>query len=492
MRRARTGSAFTLVEALVSIAIMAGMILMLATIFRQSAKLTSSVRGGAAAQQAARQIFEAIGRDLAGVTRDGFLFIRTQQLEFKSGSQPSGLILFYDTDGAMSRVNGGRMDVMVMTVAGYHTSAVDAARAANFARVIWAQTERASGNNLDSIADTPKFWAINQVLARHQTLMLPDDLSADLSNSSYASNGGKNRGPDSFNMAVSDLTRFFGAAMGAGGPNEHKWGDRIQLPIDSYSCGLFSTNSSEGKQELAPYRWASKVWRFGRSGRGPDGESPGREGAGDLTMGQINSDYSVPNGFLGDGPKWAPRITGSYLRDDCIRGHERPRIYGPKDYHRLAAFGVGSLQVDFSDGRRVAVKNSSGEWVGTKLQFYPGETEIGGTMNLALMGPGETRSYCWNSLSPTCIRDSGLRKSFQGTTYSRRYQSYSTKPDNWLDINRHTQNMFEQYCSSGGGRLGNQGWPWPRAIRIRLLIYDVTQSPPVGYQFEQIFHMMVQ
>ena len=80
----RGRGAFTLIEALVSIAILAGLVVMLAAMFRQSSRLSRQARSGAAAYQAARQVFEAIGRDLAGVTRDGFLFIRTQELAYSS------------------------------------------------------------------------------------------------------------------------------------------------------------------------------------------------------------------------------------------------------------------------------------------------------------------------------------------------------------------------------------------------------------------------
>jgi type II secretory pathway component PulJ len=495
MQRPSEAKGFTLIEALVSIAILAGLILMLATIFRQASMLTRQARGGAAAFQAARQILEAIGRDMSGLTRDGFLFIRTQEMEISSDAY-SGLILYYDEEGNPVRIDKGRFDVLVMTVAGYHTSAVDASRSANFARVIWAQTERASGNDLAVVQTTPKYWGVNQVLARHQTLMLPDERSSDLSNDSYRSHGGSNRGPDVFNMSVTDLTRFFGPAMGLGGAgNERDWrgGNRgTHLPADPFSSGLFSTNNGEGKQELAPYRLASKVWRFGRNGPGLAGENPGSEGSGDLTQGQVDSEQLVPADFVSDGPTYNPQIPAQHARNDSIRGHERPRVFGPKDYHRIAAFGVAGFQVDWTDGRRLA-EQTSGEWEGTRLQFYPSDTELGGTLELALMGPGVTRSFCWNSLSPTCIRDSALRKAFAGTTYAQKWQHYSSNlPGNWMAIDSHTQYMFSQYCSSGGGRLGNQGWPWPRAIRVRLLIYDTTQEEPIGYQFEQIFHILVQ
>jgi len=481
MRRRSGNTAFTLVEALVSMAIMAAMLLALATVFRQTSRLSGQVRGGAAAFQAARQIFEGIGRDLAGVTRDGFLFIRTQELQVKSGNLRTGLILFYDEEGNPVRVNDGRFDVMVMTTAGYHTSSVDAARTANFARVLWAQSERASGNNLPEVPDTPKFWGVNMVLCRHQTLMLPDRRSCDESNSSY---GGDNRGPDYFNMAISDLTRFFGPAMGVGGEDN--------LPTYGENYGLFSTFYGEGTQELTPYRRSSKVWRFGRSGPGESGESPASEGAGDLTRHQVNIEETVPGGMFTS--SYAPQIQSGYTRQDCIRGHERPKVFGPKDYYRIAAFGVAQFRVDWSDGRRVAVRNSNGDWVGTRLQFYP-ENKLGSYSRLYtdLMGPGEKRTYCWNRLSPTCIRDTALRKAFGGVTYDSRYKDwYSSKPSNWQEINDYTHNAFGGSCSYGGGGLGDGGWPWPRAIRVRLLIYDSTRDPPIGYLFEQIFHVLVQ
>lgn len=463
--------AFTLVEALISIAIMAAMLLALAAVFRQTGKLTSHARGGVAAFQAARQVFEGIGRDLAGVTRDGFLFIRTQELTKKTGDHRSGLILYYDEDGHAVRVDKGRFDVMVMTTAGYQVSATDSTKQGNFARVIWAQSERASGNNLAAVKVTPKFWGINQVLCRHQTIMLPDRLSSDVANSSYTGNGGDNRGADYFNMGISELTRFFGPAMGAGG--------EVNLGGPHKSFGLFSTMYGDGRQELTPFRMASKVWRFGRSG----GDSPGGEGSGDLTRNQVNIEQTIPEGFASSAAD--SRIYAEHLDEDCIRGHERPKIFGPEDYHRIAAFGVASFQVDWTDGRRVPVKDADGNWVATRLQFYP-EAPLGGSLTLALMGPGVKRAYCWNSHSPTSIRNTSLRKSFGGF-------SSANASSNRLDMERYSQNMFgSSVIAMDGGGLGTEGWPWPRAVRVRLLIYDTTQAPPIGYEFEQIFHMLVQ
>ena len=44
----------------------------------------------------------------------------------------------------------------------------------------------------------------------------------------------------------------------------------------------------------------------------------------------------------------------------------------------------------------------------------------------------------------------------------------------------------------GGGGLGDGGWPWPRAVRVRLLMIDSAEDPPVAYQFEQIYHVLTQ
>jgi type II secretory pathway pseudopilin PulG len=483
-RLAKRRCAFTLVEALISVAILAGMVLMLAVVFRQSSQVARRTRAGAAVLQAARQIFDAIGRDLAGVTRDGFLFIRTQELKIDSDDSYSGLLLYYDQDRNGRRLNKGRLDVMVLSTAGYHTSAVDADKTANFARVIWAQSERVNGNNLRTARDTPKFWGINQVLVRHQTLMLPDEASCDASNGDYASGGGRNRGPDCYNMALSDLTRFFGPAMGHG--------SETNLPTLIDSFGMFSTFYGDGSQELTPFRLSSKVWRFGRSGRGPDGEAPGTEGAGDLEPHQVDIEQTVPRRFLTE--SYAPQIQRRHVRHECTRGHERPKVFGPKDYHRIAAFGVASFQVDWSDGRRVAVKDSDGDYVGTRLQLYP-ESRLGNYSRLyiELMGPGEKRTYCWNKQSPASIRRTGIKRAFGGVNYSMRYYDwYSSKPGNWADISWLTQNIFGGGTSMGGGGLGDGGWPWPRAIRIRLLMVDSGEDPPVAYQFEQVYHVLTQ
>jgi len=469
----RRRPAFTLVEALVSIAILAGLLLTLAVVFRQSSRLARRVRGGAAAFSAARQVFEALGRDLSGVTREGFLFIRTQELKIATGEPFSGLILYYDEDGTANRLNKGRCDVMVMTTAGYQVSAVDAAKCGNFARVIWAQSERVSGNNLapdagraqfaEGVPGTPKLWAVNQVLCRHQTILLPDSHSSGVPNSAY---GGGNRGADFFNMSVTDLTRFFGPAMGAGGEEN--------LPYLTQSYGLFSSYRGEGYGELMPYRLSSAVWRFGRSGPG-----------GDLSEAQVN--VSIPHGLISGGS-----IAAAHERDDCIRGQERPKIFGPEDYHRIAAFGVGSFQVDFSDGRRMAVQDANDNWVGTRLQFYPSDLGLSCSLSTELMGPGVKRTFCWNALSPTSIRDTSLREAFVGTTYRTRYRKDGAgNPANWRDVNFYTQNMFNT-SSAYGDKLGDAGWPWPRAIRVRLLIFDTTEAPPVAYEFEQIFHVLVQ
>ena len=476
----RRRGAFTLIEALVSVAILAGLVVMLAAVFRQSSRLSRQARSGAAAYQAARQVFEAIGRDLAGVTRDGFLFIRTQELAYSSKNPRSGLILHYDEEGFPVRLNKGRMDMMAMVTSGLHTSAVDAERSANFARVIWAQTERASGNNLDAVAETPKFCGVHLVLARHQTLMLPDGHSPDAENDSYS---GSNRGADFYNLALSDLTRHFGPAMGIGGQ------DRLPDVIENF--GLFSSNGGVLKNELAPYRLASKVLRHGRDGPGRSGESPAEPGAGDLTGRQVDIEEHIPSDFFN---KWSygGKIQSQHERNDVIRGHERPKIFGPADYHRIAAFGVASFQIDWTDGRRSVTSDANGNTVPQKMEFYP-EKPFGGTLSLSLMGPGTMRAYCWNALSPTSIRDTALRKAFGGVTYTTRYQDWNSNlPANWREITRYTQNMFNGRCSNGGGPLGRIGWPWPRAIRVRLLIYDGTADPPVGYRFQQIFHVLTQ
>jgi type II secretory pathway pseudopilin PulG len=474
--------AFTLIEALVSVSILAGLILMLAAIFRQSSQLAREARAGAAAYQTARQVFETLGRDLAGVTRDGFLFLRCEQLDLSSSNPRSGLILYYDATGKPVRINKGRFDMMAMATSGYYTSAADAARTANYARVIWGQTERASGNNLADIADTPKCWGTNLVLARHQTLMMPDGRSPDVANGGY---GGSSRGPDYFNMGLSDLTRFFGPAMGIGG-------EKPQLPDVIENFGLFSSNGGEYKNELAPYRLSSKVFRLGRDGPGESGEAAGAEGGGDLTREQVNVEQSIDPNFF-SGPSWNIQIDSAHLRDDVIRGQERPKIFGPKDYHRLAAFGVGCFQIDWTDGRR-KTSTVNGEQVPGDLLFYPA-TSFGGTLNTALIGPGTKWMYCWNGLSPTSIRDTGMRKAFGGVTYTTIYQYWNgdyNPPANWREYSQYTQNMFGGQCSNGGGSLGRIGWPWPRALRVRMILYDSTSDPPVGYEFQQISHLLTQ
>jgi hypothetical protein len=435
------------------------MMLMLAAIFRQSSRLAAEARGGQAVFQTARQVYETLGRDLAGLTRDGLLFLRSQQLPTAGGSAPSGLILYYGPDGLPVRINKGRLDVLVLSVAGEHTSAVDSGKASSFARVIWAQTERASGNNLTGVPDTPKYWGVNLVLARHQTLMVPDALSVDAAAGAY---GGSNRGPDYYNMSLSDVTRFFGPAMGSG--------DSPHNPVSAETYGLFKYD------ELAPYEPASKVWRFGRSGPGPNG--PGAEGGGDLTSAQVDSDQAYPD-------------NASY------HGQERPKIFGPADYHRIAAFGVAAFQVDWSDGRRDLDNNGRP----AKLLFYPADAALTATGNYNKTGPGTKYMFAWNALSPTSVRDTSVRTSFVATN-TRYYNpvvydpypvsKWRTDPPDWEAWNLNTQQMFAQYSSSGAGGVGRCGWPWPRALRVRLLIYDNTQDPPVGYQFEQVYHLLVQ
>jgi type II secretory pathway component PulJ len=475
MRRRGTPVGFTLIEALVSIAILAGLLVMLAMVFRQCTQVTRAVIGGARVHQVARQVFEQAGRDLSGLTRDGFLFLRTQELDITS--EPlSGLMLFFDEDGTPSRLDGGRTDVMVLTVAGYHSSATDASKNANFARVIWSQSERVSGNNLAAVQDEPKSWAIHQVLARHQVLMLPDEWSCDLGNTDYRNAGGQFRGPDCFNMGVSDLTRFFGPAMGSGGE-----AGNLDLTGDNAngSYGLFSQHWCDGREELTPFRKAAKVWRFGRDATGPNGEPPGTAGAGDLTAEQVDIDLDVPADFLTATNTWLPKVDAKYYRSKWIRGHERPRIFGSADYHRIVGYGVASFQVDWSDGRRDATG---------RLVFYP-ETAAGTTMDLDLLGPGQKRAYCWNALSPTSVRDTGLRMSFGAGFGDMKYANDLTA-DRVL-TNWYTENAWGGY-GAGSGSMGNAGWPWPRALRVRLLIYDTLQDPPIGYRFEMVYHLLVQ
>ena len=61
-----------------SIAIAAAMILMLAAIFRQVSSLQRRTSTRASAGRVARQVFDQIARDLSGLSRRGFLMIRTQ------------------------------------------------------------------------------------------------------------------------------------------------------------------------------------------------------------------------------------------------------------------------------------------------------------------------------------------------------------------------------------------------------------------------------
>jgi len=448
-----------LIEALISIAILSGLMLMLAGIFRQSSRVASEARGGQVVFQTARQVFETLGRDLSGLTRDGLMFLRSQELPFAGGSSPSGLILYYDEDGQPARINKGRIDVLVLSVAGDHTSAIDTSKASSFARVIWAQTERASGINLAAVPTTPKYWGVNMVLARHQTLMVPDEESVDASAAAY---GGSNRGPDYYNMSLSDVTRFFGPAMGSR--------DAPYNPVSAESYGLFRYS------ELAPYEPASKVWRFGRDGPGPSG--PGAEGGGDLTRAQVDSDEP-------------------YQSSASYHGQERPKIFGPEDYHRIAAFGVAGFQVDWSDGRRDLDSNGRP----TKLLFYPADESLTATGNYDKTGPGTKYMFAWNGLSPTSVRDSSVRTSFTSTS-SRYYNpvvydpypthKWRTDPSDWEQWNLYTQQMFAQYSSSGAGGICRSAWPWPRALRVRLLLFDTSQDPPIGYNFEQVYHLLVQ
>ena len=76
-RRGRRGG-FTLVEALVSITIAAAMLLVIAVIFRQASSVTRQTRASAHIHQVARHVFEQLGRDLAGVSVEGFIFLRCQ------------------------------------------------------------------------------------------------------------------------------------------------------------------------------------------------------------------------------------------------------------------------------------------------------------------------------------------------------------------------------------------------------------------------------
>jgi type II secretory pathway pseudopilin PulG len=469
--RSKRAQGFTLIEALVSIGIAAGMIAMIAVVFRQSSQVTRRVRASAAIHQAARQIFEHIGRDLAGITRDGFLVLRCQTRRFWRGDSQAVISLYYDQDGDLQLLRAARMDMLVLLSSGYQISAVDAEKTGSFARILWGQTERVCGSdNYDSqgrgskserLEDHPEFLGRNQVLARHQTLLLPDRWAVD--DDGY---GGHNRGPDFYNMGINDLNKLFWSAMGSYG-NPFLYGTKfggLNDPYDAISGDVLLIEP----EDTRPWRPLSKVFRLGRNGPGPDSESPGCEGAGDLDADCVNEE---PPAHLEEGDPYPTYRYSTRMRG--WRGHERTRIYGPKDYHRLVAFGVPVFQVDYSDGRR-----KDGE-----LAFYPAERPSDriiwdypglddGDYDFKA-GPGTYLTFAWNGFSPRHVRNAYLRKKQYGTSSSDICCPYGAVSGRSYELNR-------------------SGWSWPNAIRVRIVLVDPSSDPPAAFEFRQVFTLLAQ
>jgi hypothetical protein len=223
--------------------------------------------------------------------------------------------------------------------------------------------------------------------------------------------------------------------------------------------------------DLQPWQPASKIFRLGRNGPGIHGEAAGSPGAGDLTRSMI--DCEPPWHLLDSDPY--PSYTDTDMGADPTTyrghyGHQRTRIYGPADYHRILAFGVPVFQVDWSDGRR---KDG-------KLVFYPGDCRPSNQYGWDAWshywkrGPGEICMFAWNSFSPEQVRAAYIR----GSKQTANYASYSNLP--------------YSASTSGCRDIGRTGWPWPKALRLRIVLLDLGADPPMGYQFSQVFTLLAQ
>lgn len=486
--------AFTLIEALVSIAIAAGLILMLATIFRQTSALQRQASAGARASQVARTVYDMIGRDLMGLSREGALMVRCQAADGRYDDRDH-IIVGFDGEGDPIRLDGARTDMLVMLTSGYETSATNNERVSNFARVIWSQTERINGVDLDAnigghtdeayLREHPKFWGANQVLSRHQTLCIPDPLSSDSSWSSYkadlpgsswsAKKAYNNRGPDYYNLSLNDVTRWFDDAM----VGSDKYGYAAISPF------LFGTTWASWMNELQSPRYASKITRVGRDGSNEDGQisesDADRKGGGDLTRHMVDSDEEISPSEV-HFSSWPLELTDK----TCIayHGYERPRVYGPEDYHRIAAFGVAAFQVDWADGRYQTVDGER-QWA-----FYPTDgcrpqnSNLGasGSYNL-LGGPGPTQTYAWNYYSPTTVRESLVLKPGRGGICH--YDPERTEYGQWVY-------WAWRLDTAGAFPYGIDAWCWPKALRVRIVLVRMDADQCIPFVFERVFYLNVQ
>jgi type II secretory pathway pseudopilin PulG len=491
-----TSPGFTLIEALVSISIAAGLMLMLATIFRQASQVQRQVSAAARAGQVARTVFDQVGRDLMGLSREGLLMIRAQGMAGRFDERDH-LILGFDSEGEPLMLDAARTDMLVMLTSGYLTSATNSDRVSNFARVIWSQTERIEGVDLDKnlggqtdeafLQAHPKFWGANQVLARHQTLCIPDPYSSTSSWASYlddlpggswsAKSAYNNRGPDYFNMGIPDVVRYFDDAMI--GCDKYGW-----EPISPF---LFGTRWTSWSNELQPFRYAGKVFRIGRSGSNEagtlgDATTP-REGGGDLSSAMVDSEDQLAasdiNYYYGYPLGIYDQTNGSF------RGYERPRVYGPGDYHRIAAYGVASFQVDWSDGRRMPDGAGGRQWA-----FYPVDgcrvnntnPRDGYSYNY-LGGPGVAQTYAWGYFSPTTARESLVLK--QGVGGVCLYDPDKT------DFGPYVFYAW-RLGQSGSFPYGVDAWPWPKALRIRIILVGLEGGATTSFVFERVFFLNIQ
>jgi hypothetical protein len=302
-------------------------------------------------------------------------------------------------------------------------------------------------------------------------------------------------------MGFNDLNRFVWPAMSGvdalflygdtfdwkPGPNNYIIGGSSQLLLFCY-------------EDLMPWRTASKVFRLGRDGPGIDGESAGHEGAGDLTAGMVNQE---PPNILTDGrfptekyrgSSWSYNYaSGGYSTvysdgtyNNCTsagwRGHERPRIYGPKDYHRLMAFGVPVFQIDWTDGRRdqdrrLIYSPEYMPWTNVSIPAMHTNGDLERCYQWKF-GPGPPIDYCWNFHSPEHVRNMNL-KITRGVS-----PEAHVGPQNGPDCGPWGQGGSDYY--------GMSGWARPKALRVRLMIADPSTDPPQAYEFSETYTLLAQ
>ncbi len=119
----RAGAAFTLVEMLIAVGAVALISVGLARLFASTGETVRVGRRISTLNEAAATLERQIRKDVASMTREGFLVIRHKNIEGTApttGAQPAGVLLSEDDTGAASRIR--RADEILFFAAGRFTS----------------------------------------------------------------------------------------------------------------------------------------------------------------------------------------------------------------------------------------------------------------------------------------------------------------------------------------------------------------------------------